>query len=121
MKPTVIIGASENPHRYSYKAANLLKKHGHQIFPYGIREGKVADEFIDTAREHNTLRNIDTITLYINPAHQVDWYDFIVHSKPKRVIFNPGTENPELESILDQSGIPYEEACTLVLLNTDQY
>lgn len=121
MKPTVIIGASEDPRRYSYKAAHLLKKYGHQIFPYGITAGKVADEFIDTSREHDILKNIDTITLYINPSHQPGWYDFIVHSKPKRVIFNPGTENPELESILDESGIAHEEACTLVLLQTGQY
>ena len=121
MKPTVIIGASEDPMRYSYRAAHMLKNHGHQIFPYGITEGKVAGEFIETSREHNVLKNVDTITLYVNPRNQVGWYDFIVHSKPKRVIFNPGTENPELEEILDQSGIAHERSCTLVLLQTGQY
>lgn len=120
MKNTLIIGASENPERYSYRAANLLKKHGHNVFPFGNKVGKVADEPIVVTQDL-PKDNIDTITMYIGPNHQPSWYNFILNVKPKRVIFNPGTENPELEEMLKKAAIPFEDACTLVLLNTGQY
>ncbi len=120
MKTTLIIGASTNPDRYSFKAANLLTKFGHPVLLYGLRSGTVGDNQIIVTKEiPNKL--IDTITLYVNPFNQTDWIDFILKVKPHRVIFNPGTENPELYMLLSQNNIAYEEACTLVLLNTNQY
>lgn len=118
-KPTVIIGASDHPNRYSYLAANRLLAYGHSIFPLGIRPGRVAGTDIITTRP--VLEGIDTVTLYINPARQPDWYEYIVGLNPRRVIFNPGTENDEFAEMLRQSGILAQEACTLVMLATGQY
>lgn len=67
------------------------------------------------------MDDIDTVTLYLNPANQVPYYDYIISLKPKRIIFNPGTENDELESLANKNGIQTMEACTLVLLSTSQY
>ncbi|GAB3173242.1 CoA-binding protein [Telluribacter humicola] len=119
MKKTLIIGASTNPSRYAYIAAHRLKGFGHQIVPLGMREGEVAGEKILT--EKVSLDDIDTVTLYVGPRNQPDYYDYIVSLKPKRVIFNPGTENDELENLLREEGIEPLEACTLVMLSTGQY
>ena len=119
-KTTAIIGASANPKRYSYLAAHLLKENGHPIVPLGIKEGKVAEQgIIRQWPEH--IEGLDTITLYIGPQHQPEHYAYILGLKPKRIIFNPGTENPELSALAAIQGIQTEEACTLVLLRTDQY
>lgn len=119
MKRTLIIGASMNPERYAYKAADALLKHGHEIELLGLRPDVVFGKTIDA--EKKQYRNIDTVTLYVGPKNQSSYYDYIISLQPKRVLFNPGTENPELASLLDQNGIAYEEACTLVLLSTQQY
>lgn len=118
-KKTVILGASENPSRYSYLALNRLKAHNHPVVAIGKRAGQVGDTPITT--EHAPVENVDTITLYLNPANQKPYYDYILSLKPKRVIFNPGTENMELERLLDSHDIEPVEACTLVLLSTGQY
>jgi predicted CoA-binding protein len=119
MKRTLIIGASSNPERYAYKAAERLLSHGHEIELLGIRSDVIFGKTIDTERK--IYKNIDTVTLYVGPQNQYSYYDYVVSLNPKRVIFNPGTENPEFESILKQNGIAFEEACTLVLLGTQQY
>ncbi|OJV39365.1 MAG: CoA-binding protein [Bacteroidales bacterium 36-12] len=119
MKRTLIIGASSNPERYSYKAAEKLLKYGHEIKLVGLRPDTIFEHTIET--EHKQFENIDTVTLYVGPQNQHVYYDYIISLKPKRVIFNPGTENPELQSLLKAKGIEYEEACTLVLLGTNQY
>ncbi|MBU6121838.1 CoA-binding protein [Hymenobacter siberiensis] len=119
MKKTLVLGASDNPARYSYRAAHMLKNHGHEVVPVGIRKGQVAGLDIHTDRPQET--DIDTVTLYVGPQNQPTWYDYILDLKPKRILFNPGTENPELERLAQQRGIQTEEACTLVLLSIGQY
>lgn len=119
MKRTLILGASTNPARYSFLAANRLVQHGHPVVLVGLKEGKVAGSQILTGKPE--ARDIDTITLYIGPQHQAEWYEYILALHPKRVIFNPGTENPEFERLLTQNGILAEEACTLVLLSIGRY
>jgi len=119
MKKTLIIGASPDPSRYAYKAANMLKRFNHEIVNVGIKKGEVAGVEIEKPGEIH--HDIDTITLYIGPDLQAQYHDYILATKPKRVIFNPGTENYELEKLLDQHDIEPVEACTLVLLSTGQY
>lgn len=119
MKKTLIIGASPNPERYAYKAAHMLKSKGHDIVNVGIKKGAVAGEEIEQPGHlHN---DIDTVTLYIGPHLQSGYYNYILETKPKRVVFNPGTENQELEELLLANDIEPVEACTLVLLSTGQY
>lgn len=119
MKKTLIIGASNNPERYSYKAAERLLHHGHEIELLGLRNDEIFGRKIDTERKKYS--DLDTVTMYIGPQRQPDYYDYIILLKPKRVVFNPGTENPDLEELLTENGIEFEEACTLVLLQTGQY
>ncbi|MBN9484189.1 MAG: CoA-binding protein [Bacteroidetes bacterium 43-93] len=118
-KKTVILGASENPSRYSYLALNRLRSKGHPVIAIGNRAGQVGDTPIIT--EHPEMDDVDTVTLYLNPTNQKPYYDYILSLKPKRVIFNPGTENPELERMVEGQGGDAMEACTLVLLSTGQY
>ncbi len=117
--PTVIIGASPNQERYSFIATQRLKQFGHPVYPLGIKSGKIGETAIITDRP--VLTDIDTVTLYIGPANQPLWMDYILKLKPKRLIFNPGTENQEFIAIAEEQGIECLEACTLVLLSTGQY
>lgn len=119
MEKTLIIGASSNPERYSYKAAERLLAHGYEIEMIGKRADVIFDRAIDT--EKKDFEDIDTVTLYISDKFQPEYYDYIISLNPRRVIFNPGTENPEFEELLIQNDIHVEEACTLVLLGTGQY
>jgi predicted CoA-binding protein len=119
MKKTLVIGASENPSRYSYKAINSLLKHQHEVVAIGVKEGVVNGVKIET--QHLPFKDIDTITLYVNPAIQKEFYDYIFSLNPKRIIFNPGTENNEFEKLARIKGIETEEACTLVMLSANQY
>src|SRR4051812_8370086 len=98
MKPTLIIGASSNPTRYAYLAAQKLRAHGHPIFLVGRKKGVALGEEIHV--EKTDWQDVDTVTLYINPSHQPEYYDYIISLSPKRVIFNPGTENPDFENML---------------------
>jgi predicted CoA-binding protein len=119
MKNTLIIGATPNPTRYAYKAAQMLKAKGHDIINVGIKTGAVAGVEIE---QPGTIHNdVDTITLYIGPHLQNEYYDYILQTNPRRVIFNPGTENPELEELLNEHAIEPIEACTLVMLATGQF
>lgn len=119
MKRTLIIGASNNPERYAYKAAESLLKHGHEIELIGLHPDAVFGKVIDTGKKY--FPDIDTVTLYVSAKNQPDYYDYIVSLHPKRVVFNPGTENPDFYTLLDVNNIEYIEACTLVLLATNQY
>lgn len=119
MKKTLVIGASENPDRYSYKAINALVSHHHDVVAIGLREGHVAGVSFDSEKQN--FENIDTVTLYVGPQNQPEYYSYIIGLHPRRVIFNPGTENPEFISKLESAGIYPEIACTLVLLSTGQY
>ncbi|MBS1622590.1 MAG: CoA-binding protein [Bacteroidetes bacterium] len=118
-KLTLVIGASTDPERYANKAIRMLRSHGHPVVGVGRDLGTVADVAIQA--ETPADLHPDTVTLYVNPHIQKNYYDQIVALKPKRVIFNPGTENAEFEALLQKNGIEPVEACTLVLLSTNQY
>ncbi|MDB4609420.1 CoA-binding protein [Flavobacteriaceae bacterium] len=119
-KVTLIIGASLNSDRYSNKAFHRLKAANHKVYNIGFREGVLED--LKIYKDHQLdWSTIDTVTLYLGPARQEPYYDYLLKLKPKRVIFNPGTENEELENILKEAGIQTDQACTLVLLSTNQY
>jgi uncharacterized protein len=119
MKKTLIIGATNNPGRYANLAAHRLTAHGNEIVNVGIKSGEVAGVPIEKAGRIHP--DVDTITLYVGPQHQNEYFDYIVQTKPKRIIFNPGTENEELEALAEENGIQAVHACTLVLLSTGQY
>lgn len=118
-KKTLVLGASENPARYSNMAIQRLLSNQHPVVAIGNRTGNVNG--VDITKETPEFENIDTVTLYLNPTNQQPYYDYILSLKPKRVIFNPGTENDELEAMLRDNGIEAKEACTLVMLSTGQY
>lgn len=115
----VVLGATPNPGRYAYLAANMLTDYGFDMIPIGLKEGEVAGKGI----LHGTpaLENIHTVTLYLGPQNQLPMMQYILSLKPKRVIFNPGTENEDFENILERNGIEPVEACTLVMLRTGQF
>lgn len=118
-KKTLVIGASENPSRYSFLAINKLKANGHEVLAIGQRKGEVAGVRIETDKQSFT--NVDTVTLYINPTIQEQYLAYIIGLKPKRIIFNPGTENESFETMAKDNGIEALEACTLVMLSTGQF
>lgn len=118
-KKTLVLGASTKPERYAFKAISKLVEKGCSVIAIGQNQGEVAGISIQT--KNIPLKNIDSVTLYLNPIRQRDYYNYILDIKPKRVIFNPGTENPEFYQLLKSNNINVEEACTLVLLATNQY
>lgn len=118
-KKTLVLGASENPERYSNRAIKKLRNNGHDVVAIGIREGKVND--VPIQKNKVELAAIDTVTMYMNAQHQQQYEDYILLLKPKRIIFNPGAENDRLAAKEKQNGIEPIEACTLVMLATGQY
>ena len=118
-KKTVVLGASSNPARYSYLAIQRLRAHDHPVVAIGRRLGQVAG--INISKDHLTEDDVDTITLYLNPKNQVEYYDYILNLHPKRIIFNPVTENDELIRKAKENNIKPIIACTLVMLSTGQY
>lgn len=116
---TLVIGASLNEERYSNKAIKMLREYSHKVVAYGLKEGMVLD--VNISKDWMSYEDIDTVTLYLNPTRQVELYDDIIKLNPRRVIFNPGTENEEFVQLLSTHHIKSEEACTLVLLRTNQY
>jgi predicted CoA-binding protein len=118
-KKTLVLGASSNPSRYSFMAVNRLKAHRHPVVAVGRRDEDVAG--IHISKIPVTEEGVDTVTLYLNPTHQKEYYDYILNLNPKRIIFNPGTENPELMKLARERGIEPVVACTLVMLATGQY
>lgn len=118
-KKTLVMGASTEPSRYAYKAIKMLQRYGHPVVAIGKKEDNL--DGVKIEKEHVQFDGVDTITLYLNPMNQRQYYDYIVGLKPKRVIFNPGTENPELYAILKENGIEIEVGCTLVMLSINRY
>ena len=118
-KKTLVLGASANPERYSYLAIERLRNNGHPVVAIGKKKSTVNG--VDITTEKNPVADIDTVTLYINPANQKEYYDYILSLRPKRIIFNPGSENAELEALAKANKIEPMEACTLVLLSTGQF
>ena len=120
-KKTVIVGATTNPSRYAFMAAEKLVENHHEIVPIGVKSGEVFGEPILNIGSRPLIGDVDTSTLYIGPQHQPEHYEYLLSLKPKRVIFNPGTENVEFEKKVEESGAEALEACTLVMLSTGQY
>ena len=118
-KKTVVLGASTNPSRYSNMAVHKLNRYGHPVIPIGVRKGAINGITIQQGTP--AIEAIDTVTLYLNPLRQKSNYDYILGLQPKRIIFNPGTENPELMRLAHEKGIEVEIACTLVLLSMGNY
>ena len=115
----MVLGASANPERYSNLAVRRLRNAGHSVSAVGRKPATVGD--VEIAADKLVITDVDTVTLYLNPANQKEYYDYILSLHPKRIIFNPGAENPELEALASAHGIEPVEACTLVLLSTGQY
>ncbi|MEO1515314.1 MAG: CoA-binding protein [Bacteroidota bacterium] len=118
-KKTIVLGASINPARYSHAAVRKLIAQGFEVVPVGIREGHIGSLPIATGQP--SIKDVHTVSLYLNPERQQEHYDYILSLSPKRIIFNPGTENPELIRMAGMKGIETEVACTLVLLSTGVY
>lgn len=118
-KKTLILGASDNPQRYSYLALQRLRSAGYEVVAIGRKKVMVDGVQIDT--EPHPYKDVHTVTLYLNPAHQEEYYSFILSLHPKRIIFNPGAENDTLQRLAEENGIATMNACTLVLLSTGQY
>jgi predicted CoA-binding protein len=118
-KKTLVLGASSNEERYSYKAVTKLLAHGYEVIPLGIKAGKIGETEILTERK--IYPDIHTVSLYIGPNNQKEWFDYILSLHPKRIIFNPGTENLEFQNLAEQNGVEAIEACTLVLLSIGNY
>lgn len=121
MKRTVIVGATPNTHRYAYLAAEMLDEFEHEIIPIGIKKGEVFGKPILNIYDKPIIADVDTITLYIGPVHQPQWYDYLLTLNPKRIIFNPGTENETFARLAQAQGVEVVEGCTLVMLRTGQY
>jgi predicted CoA-binding protein len=119
MKKTLVLGATPNPERYAYLATRRLTHYGHEVVPVGIRKGEIGDLQILEGKPE--VEDIDTVTLYIGPDRQSEYYDYIFSLQPKRIIFNPGTENPELMRLAAEHGIETVEGCTLVMLSIGGY
>jgi predicted CoA-binding protein len=118
-KKTLVLGASANPARYSFLAINKLRENDHPVIAIGKRPALVADV---TVQDKTTpITDLDTVSIYLNTDNQKNYIDYIISQHPRRVIFNPGAENPEFEMMLADKGIKAIEACTLVLLSTGQY
>jgi len=116
----VVIGASDSPERYSHQAQLLLRQHGHEVLP--VHPRLTAIEGVPVVADVSAIAGpVDTVTLYVGPAISQNLTDKLIALKPRRVIFNPGTENAALEAALTSAGIGCEQACTLVLLRTGQF
>lgn len=119
MKRTLVLGATPNPERYAYLAAQRLTKAGHEVVLVGNKKGDIDGAPIENGTPQ--YEGIDTVTLYLNADNQVPYYDYILSLKPKRIIFNPGTENWDLVKLAKAQGIETEIACTLVMLSVGIY
>ena len=118
-KKTLVLGATPNPNRYAYIATVMLRAFGHTVIPFGIKKGQIGA--VEILNEWPTDAEVDTVTLYINTRIQEGFYEQIVALKPRRIIFNPGTENSVLQNLATSQKIETIDACTLVLLQTNQY
>ena len=120
-KKTVILGASPNPSRFSYTAARMFTEAEIPFVPVGIKPGTVFGKVIQNLREKPAISDVHTLTLYLGPQNQKEWYDYILSLNPRRIIFNPGTENPELYDLAKDQRIEVLPACNLVLLRSGQF
>lgn len=121
MKKTVVIGASPNTSRYSNLACQMLNDAGFEFVPVGIKKGEILSKPILSLKDKPTIEQVHTVTLYLNPTNQKEWYDYILSLTPQRLIFNPGTENSEFGKLAEDLKIEVEYACNLVLIQTGQF
>lgn len=121
MKKTLVVGATANTGRYAFLAAHMLNEYGHEFVPIGIKKETVLGKEILNLRGKPAIEGIDTITLYIGPQHQPEWYEYLLSLKPRRIIFNPGTENETFEKMAEDKGVEAVEGCTLVMLRSNQF
>jgi uncharacterized protein len=119
VKKTLVLGASPNPVRFSYKAVKSLQRHDVPVVPVGIKRGEIGG--IEIIRERPAFDDIHTITLYVGPQRQIEYYSWLLSLNPKRIIFNPGTENKEFMKMAKDEGIEVLEDCTLIMLNAGRY
>ena len=119
MKKTLVLGATDNPERYAYRAVLRLTQQGNEVVPVGVNVGEIGG--IKILQGQPEVQDLDTVTLYLGPERQRKYYDYILSLQPKRIIFNPGTENPELEQLAEEKGIETIEGCTLVMLSIGTY
>ena len=117
---TAVLGASLNPERYSFRAINKLQEAGHDVVALGMEAGKIGAVEV-TTNYPEERPGLDTVSLYLNPKRQKEYYHYILQWKPRRIIFNPGTENEELRQLAEKNGIEIVEACTLVMLRLGSY
>ena len=118
-KKTLVLGATTNQERYAYIAVTRLAQKGYEVVPVGVKTGAVAG--VEILQGQPAIENVDTVTLYLGAARQPEYYDYVLSLKPKRIIFNPGTENPELVQLAEKQGIEIVEGCTLVMLSIGTY
>jgi predicted CoA-binding protein len=121
MKKTVIVGATPNTSRYAYLAAQRLTEHNHKIVPIGIKKGTIFGEQILPIRDNPVIEDVHTITLYLGPGNQEEYYSYLLSLNPSRFIFNPGTENEEFINMVENNGIEAVVGCTLVMLSINTY
>jgi hypothetical protein len=119
MKKTVVLGATPDPTRFAFKAAKMLLEYGYEMVPVGIKKGEISG--IQILNNQPVLEEVDTVTLYVGPQNQIPLYDYIISLKPKRIIFNPGTENDELMDMAKEHNIESVIGCTLVMLSVGNY
>ncbi|MGF1587229.1 MAG: CoA-binding protein [Bacteroidales bacterium] len=118
-KKTLVLGASPNPIRFAYKAVKSLLRHDFPVVPVGIKTGEIGG--IDIIKDRPALDDIHTITLYVGAPRQKEYYSWLLSLHPKRIIFNPGTENPEFMQMARDEGIEVLEDCTLIMLNAGRF
>jgi predicted CoA-binding protein len=116
---TLVLGASNNTHRYSYLATVELLEHGHEVIPVGIKKASINNIPITGVYPEN--EDIHTLAMYLSAENQEKYYDSILNNPPKRVIFNPGTHNPVLENKLKNIGVDVLHSCVLIMLSNNQY
>lgn len=116
---TLVLGASHKPDRYSNLAVNMLREYEHDLVAVGRRARE--EDGWEILEGKPAVEDVDTVTLYLNPQNQKEYYDYILSLNPRRVIFNPGTENPEFRQMLEEAGIEPVSACTLVMLRAGLY
>lgn len=119
MKKTLVLGATDNPDRYAYIAIKKLQKYNHEVVPVGIKDGEVGG--LKILKGNPDVKDVDTVTLYVGTRNLHHYFDYIIGLKPKRIIFNPGTEHPELEKLAEKNGIETVQGCTLVMLSMGNY
>ncbi len=116
---TVVLGASPNPERYSYRAVKMLRKYNHEVVAIGKKKGTIED--VPIINEAITLEGVHTVAMYLSPVNQKEYYNYILTLKPKRIIFNPGTENEELQKLAEENNIEVVEWCVLIMLSSNKY